>query len=253
MSKSVSERVDEALRLTGRLVALVLIAGVGFFALGVALKPVFPDGLPPGADGRQIYIALLVVSFSVAQVAMVALADKGDWTLTGLGAPGWSPLAILGGLAIGLGVPALGTVAGHVASGTARDLAWTWPASAAFMTVLVRSMLESLLLRGYPIGLFAAAWGDAIAVALTALGATLVVLQGEAPSPALAIDAFALATCLGILRLRTGSLVAAWLAQLAAELVRAGLGSPPVPGVTAGLLLVVSFLLFRMRPATDGP
>jgi membrane protease YdiL (CAAX protease family) len=248
MSTSASGQVDGALRMTGRLVALACLTAVVFVALGVALKPVFPDGLPPGAAGRQIYQSLVVVALAVAQVVVVAVVEKGDWSLTGLA--GWSPVAILGALGIGIAIPAVSALVGHLSAASSDPLGWVWPTSNLLTIALIGSLMDALLFRGYTIGLLAAAWGDVVAVALTALGAALFVVRADAPTPILVIDVFMMATCLGILRLRTGSLAAAWLAQLAMLLVRGGLGTIEVPGVTAGLLAVVSFLLFRTRSRT---
>lgn len=253
MSMSAAERVDEAPRVAGRLVALALSTAVVFFALGVALKPIFPDGLPPGPEGRRIYLSLLVVALVVAQVVIVALAEKGEWMRTGLGHAGWSPVAILGGLGIGAAIPAGAALIGQLSGAPNLALAWVWPTTGVLMIALVGSLLDALLLRGYVIGLLADAWGDVAAVALTAFVATLLALQVESPTPVQTVDAFLLAVCLGVLRLRTGSLVAAWLAQLAWAVVRDGFGTIPIPGVTAGLLALISFLLFRLRSRTAGP
>ena len=250
MSTSAFERDYGALQVVGRLVVLTLATTLLFFIVGVALKPMFPDGLPPGAAGRQIHQSLFVVALAVAQVIVIAVMERSDWSLTGLGSSGWSPWAILGGLGLGLAIPVSSALIGPLVGGPSFVLSWVWPTSTVLTFAFVGTLMEALLLRAYLIGLLAEVWGDVIAVAGTAMLATLLALQIDSPTPLQTFDVFMLASCLGLLRLRTGSFAAAWLAALAAVVVRDGLGTIPVPGVTAGLLAVVSFLLFRMRTPT---
>lgn len=248
-----AERVDEALRVAGRLVALAALVAVVFFGLGVVLKPLLPDGLPPGIEGRQFYLTLVVVALGIAHVVMVAVAEKGEWRLTGLGRESWSPRAIASGLGLGLAIAASTALIGHYAGSRTGALTWVLPTTVVLLLSLVSTLVDALMLRGYTIGIIASKWGDAPAVALTALVATLLALRIEAPTPLVVLDAFMMASFLGILRLRTGSLAAAWLAHLGAEVVLESLGTAPLPGVTAGLLAMVTFLLFRLRPKTSRP
>lgn len=248
-----ADRIDEALRLTGRLVAFAAVTGVVFFLLGVAFKPVFPDGLPLGDAGRLIYLLLLVMALLVAQVLMVALAERGDWRHTGLGRTGWSPPALAFGAGLGALVAGIVPVLAHYTGiGEPGVAAWTTPTTAVLQVVALSALVDSLLLRGYAFGLLASRWGEAAAIALTALVATLLAVRGEAPTAEAAGRAFLLATLLGALRSRTGSLPAALLAHLAAVLVAAGTG-PDLFLATASLYAVVTFLLLTRLPRTARP
>lgn len=246
-------RIDEALRMVGRLVAFAAATGVVFFGLGVAFKPVFPEGLPLGAEGRLIYLLLLVMALLVAQVLMVAVAERGDWRHSGLGKEGWSPKAIALGIGVGVLVASLlPLVVRYSGFGDAATVGWSTPTATVAQLVVLSTLVDALMLRGYAIGLLASRWGELAAIALTALVATLLEVQGQSATAEAAAHAFMLAAVLGALRLRTGSLPAAWLAQLAGALI--GEAAGPGPSVaTAGLLAVVTFLLLRPRPRTTRP
>lgn len=248
-----ADGIDEALRLAGRLVALAAATGVVFFLLGIAFKPVFPDGLPLGDAGRLIYLLLLVMALLVAQVLMVALAERGDWGHTGLGRHGWSPRALALGFGLGALVAGLLPVLAHyTGTGEPGAAAWTMPTAAVLQVVALSALVDSLLLRGYAFGLLASRWGEAAAIALTALVATLLAVRGEAPTAEAAGRAVLLATFLGVLRARTGSLPAALLAHLAVVLVAAG----TAPGrflATASLFAAVTFLMLTRLPRTARP
>lgn len=252
MSRTFNETVDEALRVTGRLVAFAALTGATLFLLGIALRPFFPSGLPAGATGRQVYLTLIVLALVVGTVLVVALLEKGEWRLTGLGKAGWSPRAIGGGLALGLLVPALlfGT---ERLLGAAAPIAWRVPSTTLLVVVIASTLVDALMLRGYALGLLASRVGDLAAAVAMALPATLVALNDGTPTPLTAIDALVMATCLGVFRLRTGSLAATWIVHLLIDCASESAGRGPLPGMTAGLLVVVTFLLFRLRPRTHRP
>jgi membrane protease YdiL (CAAX protease family) len=252
-TRSFAEHIDEALRLTGRLVAFALTGGVVFFLMGMLLKPVFPDGLPMGQRGRLLYEIIFVAALGVAHVVLVALAERGEWKRTGLGARAWSPVAIVTAFSAGAFVTAIVPIASLI-GGTADVASWGWPPRDVLTFLIGYTLAESLALRGYVIGKIAALWGALAAICLTALIATLLAVRGVEISGIAALQAFALAAFLGAVRLRTGSVVAAWLAQLGSALAFETLGGNAESSATAGVLAVVTFLLLlRMRPRAEGP
>ncbi len=251
--RTMADRIDEALRLAGRLVAFAAATAVMFFVLGIAFKPVFPEGLPLGAEGRLIYLLLLVMALLVAQILMVALADRGDWRHTGFGKDAWSPRALA--LAFGLGLLVQGLMPLVVRStGLAEPgaLAWTAPTATLITVVVLTTLVDTLMLRGYVMGLLESRWGEVAAIALTALVAALIAVRGSDPTAEAAARAFLLAGFLGALRLRTRSVMAAWLAQFGGALVAEGAGDGPFVA-TAALLAVVTFLVLKLLPRTARP
>lgn len=254
MPRSAAARIDEALRDTGRLVAFAGLAAVIFFVFGIVLKPLFPDGLPLGEAGRQLYLILLVVALGLSQLVVVAVGEKSRWRLTGMGPDGWPPVGIAMGLALGLvvqGVP-LG-VAAFTGLGEPGTMAWAWPTRDLLLLAVASTLVDALMLRGYLIGLLAAHWGEAMAVGATVFIAVVLAVLGDAPTLSAALLAGTTAAFLGAVRLRTGSLAAAWVAHLAMTVLVDAAGRDSVPFVTAVLSGVVSFLLFVRRPGAVGP
>jgi membrane protease YdiL (CAAX protease family) len=118
--------------------------------------------------------------------------------------------------------------------------------------VVLTTLVDTLMLRGYVMGLLEAHWGEVAAIALTALVAALLAVQGSDPTADTAARAFLLAAFLGALRLRTGSTTAAWLAQVGGALIAEGAGDGPFVA-TAALLVVVTFLVLKLLPRTARP
>jgi membrane protease YdiL (CAAX protease family) len=251
--RTMADRIDEALRLAGRLVAFAAATAVMFFVLGIAFKPVFPEGLPLGDEGWLIYQMLLVMALLVAQILMVALAERGDWRHTGFGTEAWAPRALA--LAVGLGLLVQGLMPLVVRStglGEPGAVAWAAPTATLITVVVLTTLVDTLMLRGYVMGLLEAHWGEVAAIALTALVAALLAVQGSDPTADTAARAFLLAAFLGALRLRTGSTTAAWLAQVGGALIAEGAGDGPFVA-TAALLVVVTFLVLKLLPRTARP
>jgi membrane protease YdiL (CAAX protease family) len=224
-TESISERVDEALRIAGRL-AVIVGATVGMMLiLGVALKPVLPMGLPPGPTGRMILLLLLSFSLVIAHLVAVVAFDGSQWDFVDLGGGAWHPGRLL--LAIVLGATAIGAVGGILyASGglvlrTGAPLPMQRYVSDVALLVLVGTLVEALAFRGYLLGLLAARWGMTAAVLLSSTLAGLYHGVDRLAGPVTVLGAFALAALLAVLRLRLRSLPAAWLAHVAVSLVQA--------------------------------
>ena len=278
-----TEQVDEVLRVIGR---LAVIAGASLLTLllfGIALKPLLPDGLPMGREGRMIFLILLATALAVGQLVAGTLLERGRWEPTGLGSLAWKPIALVGGVALGVLAMAAPTVL-LIVTGVSRVVSvpgahWSSFASETLLVVALLALVQELGFRGYAIGLIAERWGDAAAIVLTSLAAVLIALRDPSGSVVSFVGVAMLATCLGAIRLRTGSVVASWLAHLAFSWTQVGifhapqagvvLSPPPMYALEAGApiwltggtsgpgagaavaasLAVVTFLVLRARPA----
>ncbi|MBX7118015.1 MAG: CPBP family intramembrane metalloprotease [Gemmatimonadaceae bacterium] len=278
---SASERIDEAIRIAGRLAALIGLAGTVFIFIGIALKPVLPGGLPRGLPGQLLFQLIITFALAVAHLAAGILFDRGDWRITGVASEGWRPLGLLVGAGTGLAavaVPAgllLGTgLAALDPTGGARGVA----AADLALALLALTAAEELAVRGYLVGLLEARWGDAAALVASALGSIVVLLMRDGVvTPASIVAVGALGACLGALRVVTGGIAAGFVAHYVIEVTQAfafdvaplatGPGFPLDPrwhgvgpawlsggsaGSGAGLVAAatlgaVTFLLFRAR------
>lgn len=275
--------VDDFLRVLGRLFVLALITLVAFILSGVVLKPVFPDGLPPGPE-RMIVVSLMFSSaLLVAHVAVVLMFERAQWETTGLGAGSWKPLGLIVGLvvgAVGILAPAgVLTVTGHLSFVPSAPGPTGQALLDAFVILAAPALAEELLARGYALGVIARRYGEGPAIAITSVGFGLMHLANPGAS-AWSVGAVVIAgVFLAAVRLVTGSLAAAWLAHLAFNWMQGAVLHAPISGLTflpmpnyraeasgpawltggdwgleagaatAATLLVVTFLLFWARPA----
>lgn len=281
-----TEQVDEALLVIGRLVVAAGGSLLALLLLGVALKPLLPDGLPAGRDGRMIFTILLTSSLTVGHLVAGAMLERGRWEPTGLGSGAWRPLSLLAGPALGvlaIAAPAVLLLAtGVLQLVPAPGVEWSSFAGESLLAVALLALVQELGFRGYAIGLVAERWGDAAAIAVTSLAAVLLALRAPSPSVPTLLGVATLATCLGAIRLHTGSLMASWLAHVAFAWTQVGVLHAPRPGVVlpaaplyaleggaphwlsggtngpgagvavAASLAVVTFLVLRARPANAG-
>lgn len=283
---SFNERIDEALGVIGRLTAFGVATLAVVFVSGIALKPVFPAGVPPGLEGRILVALIITFAVTVAHVIVVAMLERADWTLSGFHTSAWHP----GGLALGLAAGAMAVAlpgallfwSGQLTSVPSLDGLWLPFALGTLGVFAALAAVEELIFRGYPFGLLADRWGAGVAVGMTSLA--FAVLHAFNPG-ATAVSLLCVGVAglfLGAVRLATGSVVAAWLAHLAINWVQAVGFRLPVSGVelraapgfrlestgpdwltggrwgleggvaAASALLVISFLLFRARPTDAG-
>jgi hypothetical protein len=275
--------VDDFLRVLGRLLGFALIALVAFILSGVVMKPVFPDGLPPGPERMLVVSMMLASALLVAHAAVVLLFERGHWETTALGEGSWKPLGLLVGLAVG----AVGILAPAGALAVSGHLNFVpsvpGPMRPALLDALVvlaaPALTEELVARGYALGVIARRYGEGPAIAITSLGFGLLHLANPGAS-AWSVGAVVIAgVFLAAVRLVTGSLAAAWLAHLAVNWIQGAVLHAPISGLsflpmpnyraalsgpawltggvwgleagaaTAATLLVVTFLLFWARPA----
>lgn len=278
-------RLDDALRLAGRLIVLALASVLALVAAGILLKPVLPAGLPPGRDGVLMLGLLTAFAVLVGHVVVVLLFERARWTATGLDERAWHPRALLSGGALGMGaiaLPAAILVAtGDVHFEEAAPGSWGRAAFHALVWLAAPALFEELLARGYALGAIAREWGETAAVAITSVGFGLLHLGNPGATVWSVIAVTIAGVFLAGVRLTTGSLAAAWLAHLGINWVQGGLLHAPISGlsfvptpdyrlvptgpawltggawgleagaVTAATLLVVTFLVFRARPASS--
>lgn len=279
--------VDEVLGVIGRLLVFAVASMGTLFIAGVALKPLFPDGLPMGRDGMLIFAVVLACALCVGHLIAGAALERGRWAPTGLAADAWRPLSLLIG-------PLLGVVAvlapavvllltGSIGFVPMAGVGWSDFAWDALLVVAMIALVEELAFRGYAIGLIAERWGNAAAILLTTLAAAPLHLVDPTTTALSFLGMVALSACLGAIRLRTGSVAVSWLAHvgiaatqtalLHAPLRDTDLPGPPgyamvageptwLTGGAAGLsdgvavaasLALVTFLVFRPRRANARP
>lgn len=228
------ERVDEALGVIGRLIAFAAVSLAVLFLIGVALKPILPDGLPPGREGRAIFTMLASLSLVVGHVVVVPLFERMRWEVAGLAAAQWDPRWLLGGAlagALGILLPA----AVLLATGRAEVVVHPAGALAEYLVdgallVGAASAMEELVWRGYVFGLIADRWGGGAAVAATSLLFAAVTGLSPAAEPFTIVAILALGVLLATIRRRAG-LAAAWLAHAALGATQALLLRTPARGV----------------------
>lgn len=232
---SFNDRADQAVGILGRLLAFGAVTLAVVFLSGIALKPVFPQGIPPGLDGRVLLALILAFALTVAHVVVVALIEQAHWRLTGFHRASWHPVGLaLGGAAGAVAVLAAGAAllwSGHLQAEPTLPGAWLPFAVGILGVVGALAAAEELIFRGYLFGLLLDRWGTAAALLLTSLvfaalhafnpGATIVSLAAVA----------AAGLMLGAIRVRTGSTVAAWLAHTAINWAQAAVLRLPVSGL----------------------
>ncbi|MBX3175292.1 MAG: hypothetical protein KF709_12825 [Gemmatimonadaceae bacterium] len=204
--------------MAGRLAALAGFALVAIFVLGIALKPALPDGLPAGRDGRILLLFLVAIALLIAHAAVVLLFDRGRFEVVGFGRYAIAPLALLGGPAIGLVAAALPiaiAVGLAYADFQAVDTARVAAAGELWSIVAAATLVETLAFRGYFQGLLEQQVPRVVAVLVPALVATVYRFWAQDHTWIGLTAVLATGLLLGSVRLRTQSLPAAWLCQLA--------------------------------------
>jgi membrane protease YdiL (CAAX protease family) len=228
-----------------------------------------------------LYAILIALALAVAHVTVVVLFDRGDWRIAGLEVDGWRPLGLALALAAGALViiaPAVGLYfAGQVVLQPGHVGDWTPWALNLLLLVSVLALVDELVWRGYLFGLLADRWSPALALAVTSVGFGAIQAIRPDATPWTIGAVVISGVFFGAVRLRTGSVAAAWLAHVAFDwtqvaLVRGQLSDlefPAAPGVrletvgpdwlTGGAwgieggmaaalsVALVTFLLFRVR------
>ncbi|MDH5233339.1 MAG: CPBP family intramembrane metalloprotease [Gemmatimonadota bacterium] len=281
-----NERVDEAIGILGRLVAFTAATLLVVFLCGIALKPVFPAGVPPGLEGRVFIAVIVTFALVVAHVVVVALLERAEWQVTGFQVDGWRPLALAIGLIAGLaGVLLPGGIllsTGHIKVITGVPGPWFPFAASSLGVFAALAAMEELIFRGYFFGLLLDRWGPRAAIGCTTAGFALLHFFNPGATAWTLLGVGVAGFFLGMLRYATGSLAAAWLAHVAINWAQAAVFRIPVSGLhlqlppgfhgemqgpawltggawgleggvaTAAALLLISLLLLGVRAPTVG-
>ena len=277
---TVREQFDEAFRVIGRLIAIAAVTGVTMFLLGIVLKPILPDGLPTGREGRAFFALIAALALVVGHVVAALGLEKRDWAMCGMGAAMWRPIDLLAAPLIGVVVvmgPALTLLwLGKASMEPTLVADWSAHSGRVFADVATGLVPEALILRGYLFGLLEDRWGKALPLALGALASIGLVYLTGGEGPWVFAAAATLGMLLGAVRAATGSVLASWLTHVAAmwclggvlnapsrwapvnvplhrwsaggpEWLTGGAAGPETGMLTAATLLVVSFLVLRPR------
>jgi membrane protease YdiL (CAAX protease family) len=200
-----------------RLVVFVLACVVG--VLGLRFLHVFVSPWIPIGARQPAFALVMAGGFLIGHVLTFRQVDPRGWSFVGLdrstldaGALSWG--IALGGLAIAVPVGIMiGAGWARFEPGSDGSIAGTALSSLAFL--LPAALWEELFVRGYAFSLLRERWGSTGALLATsaAFGSLHFLNDG---ATALSVGVVMLAGIfLGLLRLRTGSLYAAWMAHVA--------------------------------------
>jgi membrane protease YdiL (CAAX protease family) len=222
----------------GPLVRLAVFAGLATLALLVAQAVLLRAGPRYGAAdpaSLEVYFWTLAVGFVMAHAGVLGMFHGGGWSYVGLDARAAAPSKVAFGALVGalaIGVPSgLLLVAGQLQQ--EPSYAGSTPLAMARLLVLLApaALWEELALRGYLLSGLRERFGANAALFVTS-GLFGVLHLQNAGATAWSTAAVTLAGgFLGMVRLATGSLYAAWAAHLAWNFVMAGILHAPVSGL----------------------
>lgn len=200
-----------------RLVVFVLACVVGVLGLRFLHGAVSP-WIPVGA--RQAAFAFVMAGgFLIGHVLTFRQVDPRGWAFVGLDRATLDPRSLALGIAVGglaIAIPVaimLGAGWARFEPGTDGSIAGTALASLAFL--IPAALWEELFVRGYAFSLLLERWGSAGALlATSAAFGSLHFLNDGATAFSVGVVMLA-GIFLGLVRLRTNSLYAAWMAHLA--------------------------------------
>jgi hypothetical protein len=217
-------------------VAGALVSSVGYGLL--SLTPLV--GL---ARTYRVPLDQIGALISLAIGTWVALRVDGrgvaDWSRVGLSRAAWGARPAILGLAVGtlaILVPCALLLAAHRFAFESQPHAQGWFATAGAALVLLApaAAVEELAMRGYLLHTLRDAWGARTAVVVTSVCFALLHLFNPDPT-LLSTTTVALAgVLLAVVRLSTGSLVAAWTAHFAWNFAQAAVLHAPVSGLPLG-------------------
>jgi membrane protease YdiL (CAAX protease family) len=219
------------------LYVLVLVAAL--YAAGALQRQLVGNHVPVSPDSPLPWLFSLAAVL-VAHVVMLRFVDRRPWSDVALGRANLDPRRIVAGLAVGalaVGIPCAVLLAagwltiapgvgGSTAGLTVRLLAFLLPASLA----------EEVMVRGYLLTALADGFGRAAAVIVTSIlfGVLHFANPGATPWSLLVVTLAGI--WLGVVRLTTNSLYAAWAAHLAWNFVLAGALHAAVSGQTLAVI-----------------
>ncbi len=229
-------------RAAWRLAAFGIAIAVASLAVGGALLPL-ATATPLARLARDVRLPLDQVSSVFALVIATWLTGRlvhrhgwPTWTETGLGRAAWRPAPVGAAFAAGLGV-VLVPAAVLLVTGGARFEAATAADSPAFVTWSAAALLvpaalaEELLFRGYAFSACLQGVGRAGAVAMTSVAFGLAHLFNPGPTAVSIAGVMCAGAFLAVVRLTTGSLVAASAAHFGVNFAQAAVLHAPVSGL----------------------
>ena len=229
---------------------LLLFGGALLFIQPIAesvLAPLF--AALSNAVGEPVavfpWIVLTAVWFAI--VLALRLVDDAPWSSIALGPGAWRPKALVVGLLLGVSLIVLTALAlfagGWLHFEPVRELAGldgaamlrqsSWNGGALRWLVLLApaALWEELVFRGYLWTVIEDATGPTAALAVTSVLFGFVHLQNPGSGVRTTALVVLAGICLGLVRLRTGSLPAAWMAHLAWNWTMAAVLHVPVSGL----------------------
>ncbi len=231
------------LRLPWRLVAFGVTL---FLAQGIVeslVSPLFE--LLSGLAGEPLpaypWTMLIAVTATVAFV--LRSVDDAEWSAVALGDGAWSARALarggmLGAVAIGLTVLLLLAVGAlrvepmaMLDGNDALGAAWSGTALRLLFLLAPAALWEELIFRGYLWHAFAESTGKRAALWATSGAFTAVHLLNPGAGVRTTLLVLLAGLCLGLMRMRTSSLPAAWSAHLAWNWIMAAVLHVPVSGL----------------------
>ena len=242
--RALFETADGALRAPWR---IVLFFGVTFVAGGLIGGLVYPlVALTPLVQWAREYRVPLdqlgaLLALGAASWFCLRLDGRGvpAWTRVGLARADWNVRSASYGFAVGalaILVPcALLLATGRFSfENVATPESW-WVATRSALFILTpAALVEELAMRGYPFTALRESLGAGWAVALTSIVFALLHLFNPAPTMMSTATVALAGVLLAAVRLATGSLVAAWTAHLAWNLMQAAALHAPVSGLPLG-------------------
>jgi membrane protease YdiL (CAAX protease family) len=244
-----------AWRAPWRLATFALAATVGLLLAQSLFYPV-ASAIGSALGLRlSLFETLLCIALAIAHVAALRWLDDRPWREVGMGEGSWRPRALITGTLsglLGIGVPILLLVGvGWLALGAAPEGSSLALGARLLLFLAPAALWEELAFRGYPLTVLADTFGARAAVAVTSLVFGLIHLTNPGADWRSTTLVTLAGVWLGVVRLGTGSLWAAWLAHLAWNWTMAGLWHAPVSGVGMG---VVDWRLLDAGPdwATGG-
>lgn len=211
-----------ALFLLAWLVATGPVRGIAGMLTPTALVPWLAGWFGPAAAAGATYVLLRRV-------------DERPWDDVGLGRVAWAPRAWGAGLAVGtvaIAVPVgLLVATGLLAREPGTDGAVAAAMLGAAWSLLPPALSEELLVRGYPFAVLRQGLGWPAATAITSVAFGLLHLGNPGVSAQAIALVIAAGVWLAVVRLVSGSLVAAWMAHFAWNWWLAGGFHAPVSGL----------------------
>jgi len=177
---------------------------------------------------------MLALGLLIGHAVVIRRYHDGSWSYVGLDRPAWRPGTLIHAAVLSvcaIGVPSLLLLGIGELRFEATSGSW-WSGAWGLLAILVPAALwEELSMRGYLLSVLRERFGTVVALVATSLVFGALHLQ-NAGATALSTAAVALAgVFLGLIRLQTGSLAAAWAAHLAWNVTMSFALRTPVSGI----------------------